>query len=418
MHSASFDDISQIHFVAKSLQNPACVSATSSSWKDLSLARGHSSLILLYSVLAKVFANMHYGEVLYGYVKELIVKVKHSPIENLSLFDGMTGYLYALTEAATYDSQYQPLVRAMHEALIDQLDKLSGWDLTHGAAGVGLYLASCKHPLLENVVQRLIQATQPIVVHKTTVPGWYLSGEQQFLQEDKSTYPEGNFNLGLAHGAPGILFSLTKAMHAGITIPGQKEAMYSIIEWLKARALITGTSLIWPERLSFKTEIGIEVHQGLIRMAWCYGNPGVLRTLYTAGKVLGDHDLQNFALAHFKDIFNQDEALWYLQSPTFCHGFSGLLILTQKMADESQDSFLFAQSEALARKIMNYFDPEHPFGFCDYEPRNAPREKRNFDTIGLSNAGLVDGASGIVLAIVNQILLRRPYGPRYSLLFT
>lgn len=393
-------------FVIEKMQDPDDVRDQSRSWQDLSFARGYASLVLLYSALAKRFPQKNHDVTLATYVKKLLITLKTGPICDLSLFDGLCGACFALLQAAEVEKKYRPYFEMVHMLLLEKIDHVSGWDLTHGAAGIGLYLAyeksNASHQALKRLLATLIDTCKMKRVQERLVPGWYQSPDAQFTEEDKTNYPQGNFNLGLAHGAPGILLTLSKALKMGIEVAGQRSAMQSLIDWIQAQAFTQERFLIWPERIAFEERR----ERGLIRMAWCYGNPGVLRSLFVAATSLQDKALLYFCRARFQEIFEQDEELWYLPSPTFCHGKAGLLLLTQQMAKETDDFALQQQCDRLALQIKASFDPTTCFGFDNLEPTRCPREMRATGFQRQSNAGLIDGATGILLALLNQRFLR------------
>lgn len=389
-------------FVIEKMQDPEFVRGQSSSWQDLSLARGYASLVLLYSAVAKKFPQKNHDVTLASYVKRLLVTLKSGPIGDLSLFDGLCGACFALLQASEVEKKYRAYFEMVHSLLIEKVDHVSGWDLTHGASGIGLYLAyeksASSQQALKRLLATLVDSCKVKRVQEKLVPGWYQSQDEQFTDEDKTNYPQGNFNLGLAHGAPGILLTLSQALKMGIEVTGQRSCMHFLIDWIQAKAFTQDRFLIWPERIPFEERN----ERGLIRMAWCYGNPGVLRSLYIAALSLQDKTLLQFCKARFTEIFELDEEIWYLSSSTLCHGKAGLLLLTQHMAKDTGDHRLQQKCEMLTSKIRASFDQTAPFGFDNLEPKKCPREMRATGFQRHCNAGFIDGAAGILLALLNQ----------------
>lgn len=387
-----------LEYTLSRLEDPDSVEAHSASWRPLSLARGSCSLALLFCHPAA-----YRKKALKGYIDKLLVTLTATPLSDLSLFDGLAGVAYTLRTALAYDTSYHKLLATVDSLIINNLTHTSGWDLTHGAAGVGLYLAYAKKQEVTVLIHQIITLCTP-----QKIPGWYLSKDNQFIEEDKAFYPNGNCNLGLAHGAAGMLFFLAFAAKQGFMLPGQKEAMRYLASWLMDKALVKDGYTVFPERVSLETELGLQEHKGLIRMAWCYGNPGVLRSLFLAAAALEDKTLLHYAHQEFCNIFTLDEKVWYLPSATLCHGLAGLLLLTQTMAQETLDPYLFEQCRKLSDKIVSHFDPDAPFGFYNLEPSAGSREEQSTTFTRQNNAGLVDGAAGIVYALLNQQHMRTP----------
>ncbi|PEK75223.1 lanthionine synthetase LanC family protein, partial [Bacillus pseudomycoides] len=76
------------------------------------------------------------------------------------------------------------------------------------------------------------------------------------------------------------------------------------------------------------------------RAAWCYGTPGVARALYLAGKVTNNQEYIDVSIQTLDDLFNYQRHEWGLYSPTFCHGYAGLLhILNLMYIDTKKEKF-------------------------------------------------------------------------------
>jgi hypothetical protein len=99
-------------------------------------------------------------------------------------------------------------------------------------------------------------------------------------------------------------------------------------------------------------------------------------------------------------IFHRSEDEWGLVSPTFCHGIVGLLAITHRMAQDTDDPFLIAQTVQLKQKLINSFDTALPFGFQDLEPLTFQKGAVKLDYMGVNKAGLLEGAAGIGLGLL------------------
>jgi lantibiotic biosynthesis protein len=92
------------------------------------------------------------------------------------------------------------------------------------------------------------------------------------------------------------------ALKAGIQVSGQIEAMKTIIQWLKSKITTYQEAQFFRARVTFEEEINKlpPSSKSLVnREAWCYGTPGVARTLYLAGKALNDPDTTVFGAKAF-----------------------------------------------------------------------------------------------------------------------
>ncbi|MDQ7863550.1 lanthionine synthetase C family protein [Peribacillus frigoritolerans] len=204
-------------------------------------------------------------------------------------------------------------------------------------------------------------------------------------------FPEGNFNCGLAHGIPGPLSLMALSIQKGIEIPGQREAVRKITNWLmKWKQVDSG----WPSRLSFQEVATSKIsHAYPKRQGWCYGDPGVARSIYLAGKALDDTAAIRSAVGAYQDIIVEQKEEWELVSPTFCHGRAGLLQMLIRMAKDEEDQFSVQSIAELVHYIEESYDPNAPFGFRDIESNG---EK----SLQLNKAGLLEGVTGVLLPLL------------------
>jgi hypothetical protein len=126
------------------------------------------------------------------------------------------------------------------------------------------------------------------------------------------------------------------------------------------------------------------------RAAWCYGAPGVARSLWLAGQGLGDEALQQIAVEGMEAVYRRPVEERRIDSPTFCHGIAGLLQVTLRFAhDTSLPVFTEAASE-LTEQLLTMYDPERALGFCSIEPGGNL----------VDQPGLLDGAPGVALVLL------------------
>jgi hypothetical protein len=261
------------------------------------------------------------------------------------------------------------------------------YDVIQGFTGIGLYLIQNNYTeksqqLLHKLLQLAIKLTAPIEYCHHLVPGWICPAEFLRDPQDRLLNPSGILNMGLSHGVPGLLGFMTIALKAGIEIPGQREAMQTIIEWIKSKATSHENGLFFQARTTFEQQsqnIAPPLKHLSNREAWCYGTPGVARTLYLAGNALGDLDTVHFAAKAFRSIFERPHpqwklpgptfchSQWKLPGPTFCHGIAGLFLITHLMAKDLQSSFLFEKVKELEKTLFNFHNENHPFGFRDWD---------------------------------------------------
>lgn len=386
-------------------------------WNDLSLANGYPSLVIFYQELHRQFPDQRWDYIAHDYIKKIIECIETTGIQNASLFGGLAGICYAISLASLQNKRYKNLLHQLQALLVKVLQKhyLSPlendikkgqpsspffYELIQGITGIGIHFLTHKDepqlfPVLIKLIRLLINRTLPIQVRDRIVPGWYIPLEYQFTDEDKKNFPDGNFNLGLAHGIPGILAFLSLASIKGICLQGQTSAIIEIVKWIKRHSITKEEGLDWPACVLWDRPL--HPRSPSHRMAWCYGKPSILRSLFLAGLALKDRDLQQLSLVNFKSIFKGSEANWNLQSPTFCHGLAGLYTLTKHMAKDTKDHELQKEANHLKQELMQYYNPDLPFGFQDLECEECDKH------LFFQKPGLLDGSAGIALALLDSI---------------
>lgn len=387
-------------------------------WDDLSLAGGYPGLILLFSELDRLFPDENWDEVSHHCILGLKTALEAEGIHGYSLFGGLAGICFAVQQASRGGKRYQKLLNTLNGTLLKGVqdsylvplkDLLQAgkpipatyYETIQGISGVGIYYLQMlpQEPFLkdlEEMIRLCILLTKPLLIEGKELPGWYLPNEHQFIERDKQDYPMGNFNLGLSHGLPGIVAFMSIALLHGIKIEGQLEAIEYATNWIKRKRKTRNLAYYWDGRIPYEEEILGENRGGIHLMdAWCYGTPGVARTLYLAGQALRDEELKKFALNSYRGIFKRQRQEWRLPGPTFCHGIAGLLTITLRMAQDTQDQELIKHTETLKNFLLDYYHPEYPLGFRDFEPTLHGRY------VEVDKAGLLEGVAGVLLSLLS-----------------
>jgi class I lanthipeptide synthase len=386
-------------------------------WDDLSISSGYSGILLLFTELERHFGEEKWDTAAHQYVLKIKSSIESIGIASCSLYGGLAGICFAIQQASHDGTRYQKLLNVLNTILLERVQReyiapihehlkekkpcpATYYDTIQGISGIGLYyLMNLNSELfakeLTELVKLSISLTQPIMIDGHTVPGWYLSQKDQFIDLDKQRYPNGNFNLGLSHGIPGIVAFLSIALLHGVRVEGQEEAIERAVLWIQAKRQSHRFSSYWVKCVSFEEEISeLRQNHNHGMDAWCYGSPGVARSLYLAGKALKKEDLKEYALRSFRTIFMRSREEWGLAGPTFCHGISGLLAITTVMAQETLDLELKNQVANLEQLLLQYYQGEYPFGFRDFEPMKEGSYAQ------IDKAGILEGASGVLLSLL------------------
>jgi lantibiotic biosynthesis protein len=392
------------------------------AWRPASLAQGHAGLAVLCAELDA--AQPGAGWDLAGH-RHLDAAAADVSRHDGSLFSGLAGLGFAAALLAAGRPRYERLLRHVDEALEPQLDAILGrlagtsgcrvgdFDLVCGLTGIGAYLltrsqlesgraaagdtagqpAAGAHraAMSETLLDRLLRGLARLMADPSTPRPWHTPPAlaSRLLRRE---YPAGLHNCGLAHGAPGPLALLSLAALAGRQAPGLMTAIDSTASWLAAHHTGTAQEPDWPDGVPLDAGEQAPAPRSCDpgRAAWCYGAPGVARSLWLAGAAAGEPQWQELAARTIRAVATRPPPAWALATPAFCHGEAGLLQVLRRFAADLGDSAVAATAQRLAARLAAEFDPGTLLGVRSLDPDGGP----------VDQPGLLDGAAGIALSLL------------------
>lgn len=404
-------------WVAEHLRDPEYVQqvavlareqSSSPQW-DHSHSWAAAELALFYWHVALCFPEQSRQTIAYHYLKLVATRSQQRNLTSLGLFGGVSGIAFVVQQFSKVGRHYQQTLTRLHQSLAEQVRRHSSWhitpdggiaepefDLITGAAGIVGYLASISTP--NSVVQDTLRTLLDYLL-TLTEPGQALGKERWFsppslliTEQARQDYPCGRFNCGLAHGIAGPQAALSLVAMAGYDAPGLLESIAYVSQWLADHQIYDEWGITWPAAIPYELASSPEQWRSLpgARTAWCYGAPGIARSLWLAGLVLKEERLMNIALDALKAVLRRPEAERNIAAPILCHGSAGLLLICLHFAHESQDPFILAQIPHLVERILEQFDPQSPLGFCNIEPGGRLVDQQD----------LLTGAAGTALALL------------------
>ena len=274
------------------------------------------------------------------------------------------------------------------------------FDLISGLVGVGVYLlrrmprASAQRNL-HTLVHRLGEMAEP------TTDGLAWRSRPAFLPriapiiERLERYPDGYFDLGLAHGAAGVLVFLAAATEAG-----ERDAaplLEAGTQWLRRQRRTDSSRGSYP--LMF---VPGQPEEGS-RSAWCYGDTSVAVALVAAGRVLGDDSAVDEAVEIAARAAELPARTAGIVDACLCHGSAGLGHLCNRLAQATGDERLLDLAQRwLEHTLTNRREGEAVAGF--------PIHCLSDDDVWHyeADAGLLEGAAGVGLALLAAVATTEP----------
>ncbi|HEX7166522.1 MAG TPA: lanthionine synthetase C family protein [Acidimicrobiales bacterium] len=282
------------------------------------------------------------------------------------------------------------------EALAKLVTSASPWpgsyDLIHGIVGIGTYALSRLRRVAdpdrstnrwtaEQVVERLGELATDTPAGTT----WVTRIETLPVKGDRADrYPDGYYDMGLAHGIAGVVTFLAGATAAGV--PGASDLLERAVPWV----LEQGANGSYP--LLFGP--GDPPQHG--RIAWCYGDPSVAIALLAAGRALGADDVVDAARRLTRLAAARPREASGVVDAMLCHGSAGLGHLFNRLAHQLGDDQVEATARGWYLAAIAAHDASVALGgFLGFRP---PREGHPGGYAPV--AGLLEGSAGVALTFV------------------
>ncbi|MFG1697691.1 lanthionine synthetase C family protein [Nonomuraea fastidiosa] len=218
------------------------------------------------------------------------------------------------------------------------------YDLFYGLTGIAALLLrhSPDADILPPILRHLIRLTHPT---SDGLPGWWVAHDPDRIKPT----PGGHANLGMAHGAAGLLALLSITTRQGVAVDGQSEAIDRLCAWFDRWRQDGRTGPWWPQWITLPELADGRLRQpGPPRPSWCYGTPGIARALQLAGLALDDVARQQQAEHALAACLNDPAQLRHLTGPGLCHGVAGVYQTAWRAARDARTPSINARLPFLA----------------------------------------------------------------------
>lgn len=134
-------------------------------------------------------------------------------------------------------------------------------------------------------------------------------------------------------------------------------------------------------------------------ISWCYGELSFNFLLY---KCIEIYDLKNYKNVICNKIQKIicNEKLFNLDSPTFCHGYAGILNIINNL--KIKDKNLIKIKKHCINKILSYYNLNYPLCFKNYD-KILIDQKYSKDKYLIDDIGILSGSIGVVLSLMDCV---------------
>jgi len=369
-----------------------------------------------------------------------------APVSSLGLYGGLAGAGWVLAHVSEAADEF---LTEVDGALIDALRDPwpFGGELIKGAAGLGVYFVERLRGGAASARPGIIRVVEQLAAMAETSPdgvAWFTE-PQQLPAWQRELSPGGHYNLGVAHGIPGMIAFLGIVAELGERSDlGERSELGDLGDpallaaarqardlceragrWLRARELPphprSRYSAVVPREPREPREPGPRGRQltsdsgsdpavvprepreprepERSRTAWCYGDPGIAVALWSAAARTGA-DAAAWRELALTAAARPLELCGVVDTP-LCHGAAGLAHLYNRCFQASGDERFRQAARGWFEHTLAMRRPGE--GVAGFTSRRARDPATDLTPVHTAAPDFLDGAIGVALALLAAV---------------
>ncbi len=407
-----------VYALAEALKSPTKPSEEyrrTSGWEGAALHDGRAGLALFFSYVWKWKHDEEHRLLAVRNLDRAVRAIQYKAMQPC-LFHGFLGIIWVLEQLSELVPAYDvsqckhELYAGLHYVLSQTPKPGIVADHMRGELGIGFYLLENvfderdERPtkLLSTIIDRLAETS----THTELGTSWVTSPELMG-PGGAQEFPNGAFNLGMAHGIPGVIVFLARSCAKGINFPKAQALLEEAVRWVLAHQMYEECDSSFPAVVSAgRSELPLKG----ARLAWCYGDLGIATALMHAARCVPRADWEMVAIAIARKAANRTFASSQVEDAGLCHGAAGVAHMFNRIYQATGDLSFKNAAEKWLLKTLDYYEPGTGVGGFRASTIITNRPK-------LANLpGLVAGAAGIGLALLAACSTVEPFWDRVMLL--
>jgi hypothetical protein len=278
------------------------------------------------------------------------------------------------------------------------------YDLFAGLVGYAVYaLERLPNPIAADCLSRIVEQLIGLSVSTPDGITWQTKPELLSVQT-RAAFPDGFYDLGVAHGVPGVIAVLAAIRAAGFESAPLRVLYERAVSWVLAQQLGPDAEAALPYW------VRQDVAPVPARSAWCYGDPGAATALYAAARAVGDHTLELHALANARRSARRPIDCCEVVDAAICHGASGLAHLYNRLWQASGEEIFASAARRWLRETLQW--QRSGAGIAGFQ---SWFQERDQPAIWIDDSSLLSGACGVGLALLATISTTEPAWDRVLL---
>ncbi|HYL04393.1 MAG TPA: lanthionine synthetase C family protein [Thermoanaerobaculia bacterium] len=391
------------------------------------LATGEAGHALLFSYLDRARPGAGYAELAAERLERAADRLATS-FHGPGLYQGFTGIAWTVehlrgrlpgtpaddADGANNADDGEDPNEAIDRALFDLLAR-SPWpedyELTRGLAGFGAYaLERWPGALASACLSRVCERLAELAVPQEVGCAWPTAAWLQ-EPEDLQSFPRGMYNLGVAHGVPGVLPVLAQAAAIGAAPESARGLLQGAVAWLLSRKLPAGGASVFPGAWGPVVEEGAA--SAGYTSGWCYGDPGIAAALLVTARAAGEPAWEAEALSLARAVARRAPGGSGARDACLCHGAAGLGHLFNRLYQATGDPELLAAARGWMERALDLRQPGRGVGgFLTWGPDALGQRQMDWR----DETTLLTGAAGVALALLAATTAIEPAWDRFLLI--
>lgn len=289
--------------------------------------------------------------------------------------------------------------REIDDAVIAELEAYpatGSYDLISGLAGLAVYGHARRDRPFGRRCLQLVAARLAERAEREPRGVTWKTAASELPAHTRADYPDGYYNLGVAHGVPAAIWALAAASRADADGGAAARGLVGdAIAWLLARGRTVGDDANYGYNLDPRGRLSPG------RTAWCYGDPGVACALLGAIELAGVTSARAALLDGALIAARRPVERCGVNDAGLCHGAAGLLQLFGRLHSATgHAAFADAARRWLAETLACKREGQ---GVAGYPAYCGPRASEFGKATWSPEAGLLTGAAGVGLALLAAV---------------
>jgi lantibiotic biosynthesis protein len=295
---------------------------------------------LLYAYADRADRSDEHAAAFNGVVERALASISQN-VCSAALYGGFTGVAWLANHATDVEEGVDDPYEDIDTTLRGLLAR-SAWprdyDLISGLVGIGVYFVerlavSSACTVASECLALIADHLAELAEHTSAGTTWLT--DPKFLPEYQREHaPNGHYNLGVAHGIPGIIALLGQICEANLGGAHARELLARGVDWLLAQAAANG-----PSRFpSWCFADAPRDPAPSSRLAWCYGDLGLSVALLRAARCVDEPQWEKEAVELARNAAaRRGGGDWMPNDAGLCHGTAGVAHIFNRIFQATGD---------------------------------------------------------------------------------